>query len=157
MNRTVLTVSENFSGIKLIVATVGGFIANALGGIDTLLTTLITLMVLDYVTGVIRAIYKKELSSSEGFKGIIKKVFILLTVSLSVSLGNVLPNGIPLREITVLFFIANEGVSILENAAGIIPLPGKLSSVLALIEKKSEDLAGEDEEIETNDTSPKEK
>lgn len=157
MNRVVAAVSENISAIKIIVATVGGFIANAFGGIDTLLTTLITLIILDYVTGVIRAIYKKELSSSEGFKGIIKKVFILITVALSVSLGNVLPEGIPLREITVLFFIANEGVSILENAAGIIPLPKKLSSVLALLEKKSEDLAGENDEQERDYGSEKEK
>ncbi len=153
MNRFVLTISENLAGIKIFIATVGGIVAGFLGGLDTLLHTLVTLIVLDYITGVVRAIYKKELSSSVGFRGIIKKIFILLTVALSVSLGNVLPQGIPLREITVLFFIANEGLSILENAAGIIPLPKKLSSVLALIEKKSEDLASENGEKEEENTS----
>ena len=148
MNRFLLSVAENLSSIKWFFAGVGGIIAGFLGGLDTLLHTLFTLMVLDYVTGVIRAIYKKELSSSVGFKGIIKKFFIILTVALSVSLGNILPAGIPLREITVLFFTANEGLSILENAAGIIPLPKKLSSVLALIEKKSEQLADESDVAE---------
>lgn len=147
MNRFLLVISENYSAAKLSVSSVfaaaGGFVVKALGGIDPMLTTLISLIILDYVTGIIRAVYKKELSSSVGFRGIMKKGLILIMVGLSVSLQNVLPQGIPLREITVLFFIANEGISILENAAGIIPLPKKLSSVLALIEKKSEDLSAD--------------
>ncbi len=150
MNKFILAFSENYSTLKIFVSSVfaaaGGFVARALGGIDPLLTTLVTLIILDYVTGVIRAIYKKSLSSSKSFRGIIKKVFILLIVGLSVSLQNVLPQGIPLREITVLFFISNEGISILENAAGIIPLPEKLRSVLALIEKKAEDLSEDEAE-----------
>ncbi len=145
MNKYILAFAENYQALKFYIssafATAGGFAAKALGGIDPLLTTLVTLIVLDYVTGVIRAVYKKELSSSVGFRGIIKKIYILLIVALSVSLGKVLLTGIPLREITVLFFIANEGLSILENAAGIIPLPQKLRSVLALIEKKADVLS----------------
>ncbi|MBQ4569247.1 MAG: phage holin family protein [Ruminococcus sp.] len=153
MNKFILAFGENYSTLKIYVtsaiAAAGGFVAKALGGIDPLLTTLVTLIILDYVTGFIRAIYKKELSSSKGFRGIIKKVFILLTVGLSVSLQNVVPQGIPLREITVLFFISNEGISILENTAGIIPLPKKLRSVLALIEEKSQELS--ENEAENSD------
>lgn len=122
-----------------IVAGVGGFVAWFLGGWDELIITYITLMVLDYITGVAKAIYQKKLSSSVGFKGIIKKILALLIVGLSVTLQNVLPEGIPLREITVLFFIANEGFSILENADGLIPLPKKLRSVLAQLQNNSEE------------------
>lgn len=126
-----------------VVAGIGGFAVWFLGGWDELIITHITLMVLDYITGVAKAIYQKKLSSSVGFKGIIKKVLILLIVGLAVTLQNVLPEGIPLREITVLFFIANEGLSILENADGLIPLPKKLRSVLVQLqntpEKESQD------------------
>lgn len=133
-----------------VLAAVGGFVAWFLGGWDELIITHITLMVLDYITGVAKAIYQKKLSSSVGFKGIIKKILALIIVGLSVTLQNVLPEGIPLREITVLFFIANEGFSILENADGLIPLPKKLRSVLLQLQKTSE------EEAETTQEETKE-
>ncbi len=152
MNRLSALFPEELSWIKtlvsMVVAGVGGFISSFLGGFDKLLITLITLIVIDYITGVVRAIYQKKLSSSVGFKGIIKKVLTLLIVGLSVSLQNILPEGLPLREITILFFIANEGFSILENAAGVIPLPDKLRDVLAQIQNKSENLS----ENQDNDT-----
>lgn len=154
MNKLIISFAENLPAIKLslssAVAAVGGFIAGFLGGIDSLLITLVTLIVVDYITGVVRAIYKKELSSAVGFRGILRKVLMLLMVGLSVTLQNVLPQGIPLREITVFFFIANEGFSILENAAGLIPLPEKLKSVLSQIQKKS------DEKSETEESEEKE-
>lgn len=121
------------------IGAVGGFFAWFVGGIDTLIITLVTFMAIDYVTGVIKAIYEKRLSSSIGFKGIIKKVFMLIMVGVAVSLGNIMPVEVPLREVTVMFFIANEGFSILENAAGIIPLPQKLKSVLLQLQKRAED------------------
>ena len=142
MNKLIVYVAENFTAIKIsfssVIAAVGGFIAGFLGGIDSLLITLVTLIVIDYITGVARAIYKKELSSSTGFKGIIRKVLMLLMVGLSVALQNVMPHGVPLREVTVFFFIANEGFSILENTAGLIPLPEKLRSVLSQIQEKTD-------------------
>ena len=125
--------------VSSVIGAVGGFAVWFLGGIDTLLITLVTFIALDYVTGVIRAVYEKKLSSSVGYRGIIKKVLMLIMVGVSVSLQNILPQGVPLREMTVMFFIANEGFSVLENAAGVIPLPAKLKSVLAQIQKKSED------------------
>lgn len=135
--------TSSFSLQKLtlssIVAGVGGFVVWFLGGWDELIITLITLMVIDYITGVAKAIYQKSLSSSVGFKGILKKVLTLLIVGLAVTLQNVLPEGIPLREITVLFFVANEGFSILENADGLIPLPKKIRSVLAQLQNNSEE------------------
>lgn len=136
-----------------VIAGVGGFVAWFLGGWDQLIITHITLMVIDYITGVAKAIYQKKLSSSVGFKGILKKILALLVVGLAVTLQNVLPEAVPLREITVLFFIANEGFSILENADGLIPLPQKLRSVLAQLQKSTE----EEEKVIQDDTKDEKK
>ncbi|MGN0452896.1 MAG: holin family protein [Ruminococcus sp.] len=130
----ILSFVKSFSASKVtvtsILAAIGGIITSLVGGWDTLLMTYITLMVIDYVTGVIRAVYQKKLSSAIGYKGIIKKVLSICIVVLAVVLQRLIPAELPLREITLLFFIANEGISILENAAGVIPLPSKLKEVL---------------------------
>lgn len=121
-----------------IIATLFGYVAKFLGGFDSLLITLIILIIVDYVTGVIGAVYEKKLSSSIGYKGIIKKVIMILVVGVAVTLQRIMPEGVPLREITILFFIANEGLSVLENAAKVIPLPKKLKDVLLQLKEKSD-------------------
>lgn len=134
-----------FSGekytISSLVAALGGIFVTFIGGWDKLMMTYVTLMVIDYVTGVIRAVYQKKLSSEIGFRGIIKKVLSVLIVGLAVALQNIIPVNIPLREITIVFFIANEGISVLENAAGVIPLPKKLKEILLQLEEKSESIS----------------
>ncbi len=131
-----------------VIATLFGYLSQFLGGFDSLLVTLIILIVLDYVTGVISAAYEKKLSSAIGYKGIIKKVIMVLVVGVAVTLQRILPEGVPLREITILFFVANEGLSVLENAAKIIPLPQKLKSVLLQLKDKSEKVSGDDSDKE---------
>lgn len=121
-----------------VIAAIFGYVSKFLGGFDSLLVTLIILIVVDYVTGVISAAYEKKLSSAIGYKGIIKKVIMLLVVGVAVALQRILPQGLPLREMTILFFIANEGLSVLENAAKVIPLPKKLKNVLLQLKDKSE-------------------
>lgn len=122
--------------------------------------TLITVMCLDYLTGVIKAICEKKLSSSVGFKGILKKVLILLIVGLTVSLERIMPAALPLRDMTVFFFVANEGFSILENTARFIPLPEKLKAVLAQLQDKSasnpkgEDKPKEEKDYKTEQSDP---
>lgn len=127
--------------VSSFVATLGGIFVSFIGGWDKLMVTYVTLMVIDYITGVIGAIYQKKLSSAIGFRGIIKKVLSVLIVGLAVSLQSIIPVDIPLREITIVFFIANEGISVLENAAGIIPLPKKLKEILLQLEGKSESIS----------------
>lgn len=124
--------------VLAVLATILGYISKFLGGFDSLLITLVVLIVVDYATGVIGAVYEKKLSSAIGYKGIIKKVLMILVVGVAVTLQRILPDGLPLREITILFFIANEGLSILENAAKIIPLPKKLKSVLLQLKEKED-------------------
>lgn len=129
-----------------VLAALLGYVAKFLGGFDSLLVTLVILIATDYVTGVIGAIYEKKLSSSIGYKGIIKKVIMLLVVGVAVTLQRILPDALPLREMTILFFIANEGLSVLENAAKVIPLPQKLKSVLLQLKDKAEDDDTSDED-----------
>ena len=100
------------------------------GGFDVLLYALIVLVVLDYVTGLAKGFYTKTVSSEVGFKGLIKKFIIFVVVVVAVVLQRVLNNTVPLREVTITFFICNESISILENAAEFVPIPQKLKDVL---------------------------
>jgi len=120
--------SKWFNRLSVAFGYIGGIICYFLGGWDKLLSTLITLIVIDYGTGVIKAMYKHELSSSVGFRGILKKVIMLTFVIACVALQNVI--NLPIREIVIMFFICNEGISIIENTGEIIPIPDKLKNVL---------------------------
>lgn len=115
--------------ITAIGAAVCGFL---FGRMDGLMYALIAFMALDYLTGVLVAATQKELSSKVGFKGIAKKVIILALVAVGHILDtHVLGGGAVCRSAVSGFYIANEGISILENAAELgLPLPKKLIDVL---------------------------
>lgn len=102
------------------------------GGLDSLIRTLLIIIVLDYITGIIKALIKKKLNSTIGIKGIIKKLGYLLVVILVTNIDNILgDNTQALRTLVLYFFIANESISILENWALIgLPLPQKLYNSL---------------------------
>ena len=119
-----------FQKVSAIVFAVCGFMW---GKFDGLLYALITFMILDYITGVISAYIRKEISSSVGFKGIARKVFIMVLVAVGHILDTqVIGSGSVCRSAVIGFYISNEGISILENAAGIgLPLPEKLKDILA--------------------------
>lgn len=101
------------------------------GGLDSILIVLLVTMLIDYLTGICKAIYLKKLNSSIGLKGIIKKFGYLLIVILAALADKVLNNGtLAIRTIVIYFFIANESLSILENWALMgLPLPKKLYEV----------------------------
>lgn len=110
-----------------------------LGGIDIALQSLLIVIVIDYLTGIASAIYNKELSSKIGFKGIIKKLCYLLVVALSVIIDNLLGQSGLIRSLVIYFFVANDGLSIIENMAEMnIKLPQKLIDALEQIKKKGE-------------------
>ena len=110
-----------------------------LGGFDIALQSLIIVMIIDYVTGVSSAIYNKELSSKIGFKGIIKKFCYLLIIALSVVIDNLTGQSGVIRTLVIYFFVANDGISIIENMAELdIKLPKKLIDALEQIKKKGE-------------------
>ena len=110
------------------------------GELDGLLYALIAFMTIDYLTGLVVAWIRKELSSEIGFKGIAKKVFILSLVAVGHILDvHVLGGGAVCRSAVIGFYIANEGISILENAGNIgLPLPKKLIDVLQQLKSKEE-------------------
>ena len=110
-----------------------------LGGIDIALQSLLIVIVIDYLTGIASAIYNKELSSKMGFKGIIKKFSYLLVVALSVVIDNLLGQSGLIRSLVIYFFVANDGLSIIENMAEMnVKLPQKLIDALEQIKKKGE-------------------
>jgi len=116
-----------------------------LGGLDTALKTLLILIVLDYITGLCKAIVNKKINSLIGLKGIIKKVGYLIVVALSVLLDEVVGNTGAIRNLVIYFFVANEGISILENWGAMgLPLPKKVFEVLEQI--KAEKGGGSDGE-----------
>lgn len=120
-----------FNGISIAAGIIGGLAASLFGSLDKILWALIILMVLDYITGIIKAIYSKTLSSEIGFKGLLRKILILVIIALANVIQVLVGDNIAIREIVIMFYIANEGISILENAAVILPsMPEKLKEVL---------------------------
>lgn len=109
------------------------------GGFDIAIQSLLIVIVVDYLTGIASAIYNKELSSKMGFKGIIKKFCYLLVVALSVVIDNLLGQSGLIRSLVIYFFVANDGLSIIENMAEMnVKLPQKLIDALEQIKKKGE-------------------
>lgn len=127
--------------IKGAIAALGGAAAYLWGPWDALINALIALVALDYVTGVICAAANKRLSSEIGFKGLIKKALIFALVAVAGVEDKVIPaTNQAIRAAVILFYIANEAISILENAAELgLPVPEKLKAVL--IKTKGEDKA----------------
>ena len=110
-----------------------------MGGLDIAFYSLIIVIVIDYLTGIGSAIYNNELSSKIGFKGIIKKFCYLLIVALSVVIDNLLGQSGLIRSLVIYFFVANDGLSIIENMAKMnVKLPQKLIDALEQIKKKGE-------------------
>ena len=138
--------------IQMAIAAIGGWLGYFLGGVDGLMIALIIFMVLDYITGLMCAVIDKKLSSAVGFKGICKKVLILMLVGVAHIVDlHVVGTGDALRSAVVCFYLSNESVSMLENAAHLgLPIPEKLKSVLAQLhgrtdEKKDDEKDGEQE------------
>ena len=132
-------------------AAIGGFIGWFLGGCDGLLYALIAFIVIDYITGVMCAIVNHDLSSEIGFKGISRKVLIFLLVGIANIVDvDVIGTGSVLRAAVCFFYISNEGLSILENAATLgLPIPEQLKKVLKQIKNRG----GDEKQNETKKTT----
>ena len=136
---------EFWNTIQLAFAAVGGWLGYFLGGCDSLLYALIAFVAIDYITGVMCAISDKTLSSEVGFKGICRKVLIFLLVGI----GNIIDVqvlGSPgvLRTAVIFFYLSNEGVSLLENAAHLgLPVPDAIKTVLEQLHDRSDGKEGQ--------------
>lgn len=131
---------EFWNTIQFIFTAVGGWFGYFLGGCDGLLYALIAFVVVDYITGVMCAVSEKNLSSSVGFRGICRKVLIFLLVGIANILDvQVIGAGSVLRTAVIFFYISNEGVSLMENAAHLgLPVPEKIKAVLEQLHDKAE-------------------
>lgn len=131
---------EFWNTIQLIFAGIGGWLGWFLGGCDGLLYALLAFVVVDYNTGIMCAVSDHSLSSEVGFKGICRKVLIFLLVGIGHILdAQVIGTGSVLRTAVIFFYISNEGVSLLENAAHLgLPVPEKIKAVLEQLHDRAE-------------------
>ena len=132
------------SKIQIIIDSIAGAVGAVLGfmygDVTGLFWALIAFMALDYITGVVVAVIEKRLSSEVGFRGLAKKFLILVFVAVGHIADTYILGGTPAAMSAVmLFYIANEGISIIENAAALgLPVPKKLTNIMEQIKNKSE-------------------
>jgi toxin secretion/phage lysis holin len=124
--------------VQMAFAAIGGWLGYFVGGTDGMLITLLVFMVLDYITGVMCGIADKKLSSAVGFKGLCRKVVIIALVGVGHGVDmHVIGTGGALRSAVICFYLSNEGVSLLENAAHLgLPVPDKLKDILAQLHNR---------------------
>ena len=129
---------EHVLDIRLWSASIGAVLGNFIGGNDGLLYALIVFVIVDYITGVLCAVVEKNLASSIGFRGIFQKVMIFLLVGIANVLDTkILGAGAMLRSAVIFFYVANEGISIMENAGRMgLPVPEKLKGVFRQLHDK---------------------
>ena len=131
---------EFWNTVQFVFTAVGGWLGYFVGGWDGLLYALVGFVVLDYATGVMCAISDHKLSSEVGFKGICRKVLIFALVGI----GHILDTHVfgetgVLRTAVIFFYISNEGLSLVENAAYLgLPIPEKMKDVLEQLHSRSE-------------------
>ena len=131
---------EFWNTIQLVFSAVGGWLGYFLGGCDGLLYTLLAFVVLDYVTGIMCAVSDKKLSSAVGFRGLFRKVLIFALVGVGHLLDVQILGAVGvLRTAVIFFYLSNEGVSLIENAAHLgLPIPSKLKAVLEQLHDRAE-------------------
>jgi toxin secretion/phage lysis holin len=124
--------------LKSVVSGIIGIAGFLVGEFDGLYKALLMLIIADYITGVIVAVVKKQLSSEVGAKGIAKKILMLIVVAVANVLDvQIIGGGAGLRNITIIFYAANEVISLLENTGKLgLPYPPKLLDVLEQIKNK---------------------
>jgi len=134
------SMKEFWNTIQMVLTAVGGWLGYFLGGCDGLLIALVVFTVVDYITGVMCAINDQKLSSEVGFRGICRKVLIFFLVGVANILDvQVIGTGSVLRTAIIFFYLSNEGVSLVENAAHLsLPVPEKLKAVLEQLHDRAE-------------------
>ena len=131
---------EFWNVIQAVFTGIGGWLGYFLGGMDGLLYALIAFVIADYITGVMCAAADKRLSSEVGFRGIFKKVLIFMLVGVASILdAQVIGTGSVLRTAVIFFYISNEGLSLVENAAYLgLPVPASVKKVLEQLHDRAE-------------------
>lgn len=132
------------TGAKWLTTFVGGLLVGLLGGWDVALQVLVLFVVLDYATGLTAAWYEKKLDSNVGLRGIAKKILMFVPVVVGYWFDVAMGTEI-FRSLAIFFYIANEGLSILENLGRVgVPIPAPLKAALEQLKQKSEQTQGGD-------------
>lgn len=123
---------------KILFSMIGGLIGSLFGELDGILYALLVFIIIDYLTGIFAAVVEKQLSSSIGFRGIFKKIAILFLVSLGHLIDTaIIKQGGTIRTMVIVFYLSNEGLSILENTVRIgLPISEKLQAILKQINER---------------------
>ena len=117
--------------VKTLTTLFGTGIVYMIGGIDLIFSVLLTFLVLDYVTELMKAFINKDLSSSIGYAGLMKKVGVLIAIIVAHQVDKIAPGETLIRTAVITFFIANEGISLIENLSIIgVPVPDVLVRAL---------------------------
>ena len=126
--------------VDFFIAGAVGLLGWFFGGLDGFMSVLLSFMVIDYIMGLSIGYVRHELNSTRGFQGILKKIFMLFLVGIAHVIDELLPNDTAaLRTVVCLFYIANEGISILENADTLgIPIPEFLKNRLLTIKEQGD-------------------
>lgn len=121
-----------WSDLKGIIATIGGFIGWALGGGDGMLLALVALVAIDYITCLLCGVVGKNLAEYAGVKVIANKIFIFVLVAVGFIIDtNIICEGSTCRMAVIFYYLSDEGVKVLENAAYLgVPFPEKLRDML---------------------------
>ena len=129
----------NLKIIKAGIALAGGVLTGILGGWDIALQVLICFVIADYATGVAAAWINKELNSLVGFRGIAKKILLFVPVGIAYALDQLTGYEV-LRSVAIIFYVANEGLSIVENLGNCgVPIPAVLARALEQMKDKAEE------------------
>jgi len=129
--------------VKYVAAIGGSLVTYLFGGWSALIQILVAFVVIDYVTGVLAAAYHGKLDSNIGLKGIAKKVFIFVIVACGHLVDGAMGTNNIVRDAAIYFYIANELISILENAGAIgLPVPDVLKNSIDRLKSKDEDTPG---------------
>ena len=131
---------EFWNIIQAVFTAIGGWLGYFLGGFDGLLYALLVFVVLDYLTGVMCAVADKKVSSAVGFTGICRKILVFALVGIGHLLDtHVIGSGSVLRTAITFFYLSNEGISLVENAAHLgLPIPTKLKDILEQLHDRAE-------------------
>lgn len=135
----ILCYNESMKEVfNTVMACIGTTFIYLVGGVDIAMTCLLIAIVLDYISGLIKAYETKVLSSKIGFRGILKKVGVLLVVMLAVLIDRVTGETGAIRTLVIYYFVANEGLSIVENLAEAgVPVPQSIKKALKALKKEN--------------------
>lgn len=133
-----MAIKEIWIYLQTVIVALGGWLGWFLGGMDGFLYALVIFVIVDYITGIMVAIINRELSSAIGARGIFKKILIFIIVAIAHIIDSrLIGDSSVIRTAVVFFYLSNEGISILENAAQIgLPIPQKIKDVLAQLHNK---------------------